>query len=479
MADFAVRLFLLLLPVALLLLAGLRLRRKAVFPHGSFPSARPRASEVLLRNLRLRYDLLLDVLAAAVVALALSGQAPAGPGRVAVVLDGSRSMLRGEPGSRAVDAAVRALYERNDLAEARVFLLDFDPARGAYRLRDFSRQRREDDPEAFAARIAREAEALGADWSVLGELRNKGYSRIVAVTDSLPGDPVGFEALETGFVEAPYVYPVSAGYEESTKSWALRLAVEGEPSGLIVHRWEDGSGAFVRLSPDSLDLSEGPYGWTLRFPRPGLVVVSAGGEAFPVLLPPRPARPSGVGSFSGAMASVFSFLPEREGEGFALLDAGQPRRGASLVTSPGEGDTPLIADPSETYGGFVPLAVPEPRSGGIDFALGSGGLDLPDLPLVYWGRIQSSTPPPYTSQPGRTGSRWKPQGTGYWRIGRTGPEALLPPIAEYAAPPRLGSLRIPDRMPRRWPFAAILAAIYALKLALRRLFSTAPSRKTR
>ncbi len=473
MADFAVRLFLLLLPVALLLLAGLRLRRRAVFPHGYFPSARSRASEVLLRSLRLRYDLILDALAAILVALALSGWPSPGPGRTAAVLDGSRSMLRGEPGSRAVDRAVRALYEREDLAGARVFLLDFDPDRGGYRLRDFTRHRREEGPEGFAARAAREAEALGADWGILDSLRGRGYGRIVVFTDGLPGDPVGFEAVETGFSELPYAYPASAGYEEATGSWALRLAVEGEPSGLIVHRWEEGPAAFVRLSTDSLDLAEGPSGWILRFPKPGLVVVAVGGETFPVLLPPRPARPDGSGDFSKAMASVFSFLPDRPGEGLGFLDSGRRRPGRSFVTSLGNSDTPLVADPSEAFGGLVPLAEPDARAGRADIALGRGSLDSPDLPLLYWNRLQSSIPAPYFPGPERAGSGWKPQGSGYWRLGRAGPEALLPPIGEYAQSARTGSLRIPEREYRRWPIAAALAALFALKLALKRYFSGA------
>lgn len=476
MADFAARLFLLLLPVALLLLAGLRLRRRAVFPLGYFPSARSRASEVLLRSLRLRYDLFLDALAAVIVALALSFPVPAGAGRTAVVLDGSRSMLRGEPGSRGMDRAVRILYERQDLADARIFLLDFDPARGGYRLRDFTGRKREDGPEGFSARMGRESEALGADWGILATLRKRGYGRIVVFTDSLPGEPEGFEAVETGFSDLPYAYPASAGYEEATDSWALRLAVEGEPSGLIVHRWDEGTGAFARLAPDSLDLAEGPAGWILRFPRPGLVVVAVGGESFPVLLPPRPARPSGSGTFSRAMASVFAFLPERPGEGLEFLDSGRPRPGGSFVTAPGDADTPLIADPSETYGGFVPLAIPVNRGARADMALGRGGLDLPDLPLVYWSLLQSSMPAPYFPGPEGAGSGWKPQGSGYWRVGRAGPEALLPPIGEYAPPPRVGSLGVPERESRRWPFAAALAAVYALKLALRRLFSGSPDR---
>ncbi|MCK7483174.1 MAG: hypothetical protein M0C28_43580 [Candidatus Moduliflexus flocculans] len=98
MAEFLARLFLLLLPVALLLLAGLRLKRRAVFPHGYFPASRTRAADILLRSLRLRYDLILDALAALVVALALSGFPRRGPGRSAAVIDGSRSMLRERPG---------------------------------------------------------------------------------------------------------------------------------------------------------------------------------------------------------------------------------------------------------------------------------------------------------------------------------------------------------------------------------------------
>jgi hypothetical protein len=471
MADFAARLFLLLLPVVLLLLAGLRLRRRAVFPHGYFPSARSRASEVLLRSLRLRYDLLLDALAAILVALALSGWPSPGPGRVAAVLDGSRSMIRGEPGSRGVDRAVRALYEREDLTGARVFLLDFDPDRGEYRLRDFTRHRREDGPEEFAARVARESEALGADWRILASLRSRGYGRIVAFTDSLPRDPEGFEAVETGFSELPYAYPASAGYEDATESWALRLAVEGEPSGLIVHRWEEAAGAFARLATDSLDLAEGPSGWILRFPRPGLVVVAVGGESYPVLLPPRPARPEGSGTFSRAMASVFTFLPERPGEGLGFLDSRRPRIGPSVVTSLGDADTPLVEDPAEAYGALVPLAEPDARAGRADVALGRGSLDSPDLPLLYWNRLQSSLPAPYFAGPEPAGPGWKPQGSGYWRLGRAGPEALLPPIGEYAPSVRTGSLRIPEREYRRWPIAAALALLYTLKLALKRLFS--------
>lgn len=472
MADFAARLFLLLLPVALLLLAGLRLRRRAVFPHGYFPSAQSRASEVLLRSLRLRYDLLLDALAAVIVALALS--APAGAGRTAVVLDGSRSMLRGEPGSRGMDRAVRALYEREDLAEARTFLLDFDPGRGGYRLRDFTAHKRKDGPEGFSALMGRESEALGADWSILASLRKRGYGRIVVFTDSLPGDPEGFEAVETGFSELPYAYPASAGYEAATESWALRLAVEGEPSGLIVHRWDERSGAFVRLASDALDLEEGPSGWILRFPRPGFVVVAVGGESFPVLLPPRPARPSGSGTFSRAMASVFAFLPDRPGEGLLFFDSGRPRPVGSIVTARVDADTPLIADPSQAYGGYVPLAVPARRAGGADIALGRGSLDLPNLPLVYWNLLQSSIPAPYFPGPEGAGAGWTPQGSGYWRVGRDEPQALLPPIGEYAPPPRVGTLGVPERESRRWPFAAALAAVYALKLILKRLFSGSP-----
>ncbi len=467
MAEFLARLFLLLLPVALLLLAGLRLKRRVVFPHGYFPASRTRAADILLRSLRLRYDLILDALAALVVARALSGFPPPGPGRSAAVIDGSRSMLRGEAGARPLDRAVNALYAREDLEGARVFLLDFDPAGGTYRLRDFTAERRKDGREAFAARLGREAEALGSDWSLLSRLRSKGYGRIVVFTDSLPGEPAGFEAVETGFPERPYAYPASAGYEEASSAWALRLAVEGEPSGLIVHRWVESNATFVRLAGDRLDLSEGPSGWILRFPEPGLVLVAVGEDSFPVLLPPRPARPRGAGDFSRAMAAVFSFLPERPGEGLSFLDSDTGGRTGAVVTLRGRGDTPLLADPSEAYGGFVPLAAPR----GGELALGRGSLDAPDLPLLYWHRVQAALPVPCFTDADEAGTGWKPQGTGFWRVTRSGPEALIPPAGEYSPIPKNGVIRIPEPSNPRWPTALALAIVYALKLALRRTFS--------
>ena len=470
MGDFLARLFLLLLPVALLLFASLRLKRRAVFPHTYFPSSRARPTDLLLRSLRLRYDLILDALAAVVVALALAALPPAGPGRIAAVIDGSRSMLRGEAGSRPMDRSVEALYARADLEKARVFLLDYDARRGRYRLRDFTSERKSDDAKAFAGRLSRESQALGADWDLLARLRKRGYGRVVVFTDSLPGEPSGFEAVESGMPDSPYAYPASAGYEESTASWTLRLVVEGLPSGLIVHRWEDISGSFIRLANDQWDLSEGPYGWILRFPRPGLVLVTLAGEAIPILLPPRPARPEGTGEFSRAMASVFSFLPERPGDGLLFSDA--PGAGSeAVITSLVSEDTPLLADPGETYGGFIPLAA----SDGRRIALGRGSLDAADLPLLFWSRIQAALPPPYYTDPGQAGPGWKPIGSGFYRITPEGPRVLLPPIGEYAPVPSGAPVRIPEPEHPRWPYALLLAVLYALKLVLRRSFSSLAS----
>lgn len=471
MGDFSARLFLLLLPVVLLLFASLRLKRRAVFPHAFFPAARPRPQDLLFRNLRLRYDVILDALAAVVVALALSGIPSPTAGETTVVLDGSRSMLRGSPGDRGLDRAVNLLYRRTDLDGARVLLLDYDANRGSYRLRDFTADRQGEDAPAFSARLARESEPLGADWGLLADLRKRGGGSILVFTDQFPYEAEGFEVVETGFAGLPYAYPASAGYEEATGSWALRLAVEGDPAGLILHRWDEVNAGFSRLAPGEVDLGEGPYGWTVRFPRPGLLLVGVGEDAFPVVLPPRPARPSGSGDFSRPMARVFSFLPERPGEGLLFSDDTGEDAGKAAsddrVTRLSSEDSPLLEDPAEVYGALLPLAVPKGR----ETALGDAGLDSPDLPLLYWRMLQRTVPPPWLTRPRDAGPGYKPLGTGFYRMTRDGAAALIPPIEEYAPPIRSGPLRLPPPTFPRWPYAAVLAVLYALKLALRRRFS--------
>ncbi|MCK7483172.1 MAG: hypothetical protein M0C28_43570 [Candidatus Moduliflexus flocculans] len=99
---------------------------------------------------------------------------------------------------------------------------------------------------------------------------------------------------------------------------------------------------------------------------------------------------------------------------------------------------------------------------------GQGSLEAPDLPLLYWHRVQAALPVPCFTDADEAGTGWKPQGTGFWRVTRSGPEALIPPAGEYSPIPKSGVIRIPEPSNPRWPTALALAIVYALKLALRR-----------
>ena len=186
MPEFAGRLALLLLPVAALLFTGLLRRQRLRYPHALFLGREGRTAGLLLfRRLRLFYDAAIDALIALVIAAALGGWPGPRELPAAFVVDWSRSMAEGFPGSRAVDLAIRSLRADPRAEGASWYLLRQDPLSGRPIVEDLTATMAGGgDPASLVAVLRATRPMLGADPAALAALSRR--ARRAAGTVILP-----------------------------------------------------------------------------------------------------------------------------------------------------------------------------------------------------------------------------------------------------------------------------------------------------
>jgi len=511
----------LLLPVALILFMtrnfGLRIRH----PHDLLEgSGGPRFARLFFRQLRSRYDLLFDVAIALALSFALldaggplgASKAAAGKGRAAVVVDSSRSMFAGEPGSRPIDIALEDISGNSRLAAADRYALVFDPVSRQSRLLDWKSLAKVSDVNGGEARrravdnLLSSISLFSVDYGALESLPAEGYRDISLVTDSFPMEAEGFKVIETGFAgpssrqrpasaeggpassptvdeEAPCIWPSGLRIDRTRGAWLVGFSEGGRRTALSVDVFDPATGDFATLSPTRYAIEEGGGGRRLimgdagvyRFefadPQGGIPTV------FVASLGAIDIATRAEGDFSRLMEEALPYLVERPRPSILLVDGSTRYDGSTIstrrISTRLTESAPYLADPLLLGG--RPLAAG--FGADADFEWAAPSLANGDLPLAYDAAIREAAPRPFaTAFP--KGGRIRAAGPGAWLAEANGEiSAIDAPAGEYFEPAKSGSLalRIP---PRSWLWAAILAVLAIAKYSVWR-FRRGPFRSAR
>jgi len=483
----------LLAPVAALLFLNLRLTRKFRYPLDFFvESGRKGAAAFLLRSFRTYYDVLLDALIALIIALALSPGDPFASRARAVVIDGSRSMIAGLPGERPLDLAIKRIRKDPALSGADPYLLAFDERKGGSLLVPIGRLLSENEGESAALRLAHEHAFFTVDYRELASIESRGRESIVLLTDRLARRAEGFEVVELGWAGAGAeggasefgAYPSSIRRDHDSGAYLASFSEVGVRGSVLIRVWDEKLANFRNLPISRYAIESNPSGRTFRLPGPGLYLAvflgphGSVGADFPFRIAPAKLQARAEGDFSRRMLSIFPSLEqglkpdillvdwERRDYAASAISGGTPRIVTALVPEMGR----FLPDPA--LAGGRPIAVAVLAS--ADMALGSAALANDNLPLLYDGLVAAATPPPFVTEVPAGTRRLLPAGDSF--LADTGDELvpLIPPASEYFAPRASGAIRIEPRPESRLAWAAILAAVFALKLALWRRISGKP-----
>lgn len=523
MLDFLVAFGLLLVPVLILLIVRLQRRRTMRFPHTYLrPFRDERLRDLLLRTFQLYHDVALDVVAAALLALVLSGLF----GRLAspppaVCLDGSWSMLRG-PGQSPLDRALRLVLEdRLPVRDYRLYLAGFDPRRGHSRLFPLSvRELRRLGGVAEARRhLVERHPFLLADAGDLLSLARAGPRRVIWLTDHPVGASVPFEVIAVGAAgPQPFYYPLSVSYDVASGLHRLLVLRQGFAEALGVERFDAGGYAPRSVREKALPSRAGALS-VIELVEPGLYRLRGGNVSFVLELVDPRLTVTVRGAYSRLLLEVLPQL--REGEAGPLLadlplrsaepeelrrlprriravrvaraPSGAPARLITLVASGEETDggpgadagrVPLVYPLEDSFSRLcyteVPPGLPGPAEE-LFFLDPEGPLDA-DTPLVYLQRLWRAREGRSAAASGRLDpARGGATSFVYWtrrsaalRVVNLPPEEFFPLPAEDSAVAS-AEATAPGPMTRLLPFLLLLA-LYLLKLAfLRKLRGRGPS----
>jgi len=375
----------LLVPVFALLFLNLRFSRKLDYSHHLVEAAnRSGPAAFLFRSFRTYYDILIDAFIAFVLAMAIAGELglqagfPFRPGKEAVVVDCSASMLLGRNGSRPLDLAIAWLDKAgatgDDVAgsagdgnsggsagtgsagrrkKPEVFALSFDPRRGQSRLIRLEALVRGASGDVAVTRLVENLPFLGVEYGAVSRLGEKGYGKITFLTDGLSPGIRGIEMVRLGgqtpnlrgadgattpaSVEETLfsAWPSSIRFDREKGDWLAAFVQSLPPSSIGLERWDDARAVFARLDAETYRIESRDYGWAFRIPQPGLyraTVIGPSGEgpldfAFRLV----EARRAGLasGPFSEAMMSVFPLVEKAPRPSLLFLDRGNGNDGES------------------------------------------------------------------------------------------------------------------------------------------------------
>lgn len=465
---------LLLLPVAALLFLNLRLSRRLSYPHDLLLAEQRRgAASFLFRSLRTYYDTLIDAAIALVLAFALaSAHAPGTRHRSAVVIDTTRSMRAGQPGSRPLDRALQRLLTDPALGGAEPFAIALDPASARTRLVPLAEMIAGLDAESAVRRIEGRLDFFAVDYGELASLRSRGYGKVTLLTDRRRFRPKGFEVVESGFTVSFAAYPAAARYDRAAESWLVALVETGPRAKLTLRLWDGLEQHFAPLKRERYRIEEGSAGRRIRFSDPGLYLVSLPGPYgqpgidLPLLLRPAALDAAAGGSFSERMLSAFPAVAGSAAPALVLLDqgvtapAGKRRFTTALVPESGR----LIIGPDLTGGALVAAgAASTGGAGGADLALGPSSLASDELVLAYDAILRAGEQAFATAPPAGTRSL-VPVGSAYLARTDDGLVPLIPPASAFFETPPQGAVRLPPPPPPRLAWFLALIALAALKL---------------
>ncbi len=470
----------LLSPVLVLLFVALRLRRKARYPHELLaPGGRTVRADFLPRTFRLYYDAVIDGLCALAIAAAIAGFPGPRDRGTALVLDCSRSMLAGVAGNRPLDEAVRlALSEEYTGAE--LFVLGFDPERARPSLgRLPASARLASTPDALAAALEASVTFFSVDYGLMGRLVRRGYTDIVLLTDELGPAASGFTARESGFREGAAVHA-------ATRSWSggrsvSRWVVSGGAAPTGLRRVEAG-GALAPVAAAEWGIEALPGGFRLSVASPGAYALAwetPGGQAglVPFMAAPPPPVLSARGPVSETAKAALDAWTDavhgrsRDEYAFTLRDGGGRARPDSVSVADTDAE-PLILSPASVLGAVVAAGY-DPDA---DLALGRAGMSSGEASLAWLSAVSAGARAAEAARlaAGASGGL-VPLGEGLRSRESPGGRVtvLSPPSSEYWRPSPGGTLALERPEPPRIPAALVLAALYALKLALHRKFRPA------
>ncbi|HTX71455.1 MAG TPA: hypothetical protein VMC79_01385 [Rectinemataceae bacterium] len=485
---------LLLVPVVALLFLNLRLSRRLRYPHNLLDIDQRRGfASLLFRTFRSHYDVILDGAIALVLAIALSGLQPLMP-RPAVIIDGSRTMLAGYPGQRALDRALQRCLTEPLLASARHYLLVFDPHSRRSRLRSIDPLLRSLAPAsvprgspssapseatleataALADRLLHSYSFFLPDYEALADIRALSRGEVTFVTDHLRFRAQGFRVEETGASPHLAAYPTALRYDRSAQSWLVTLAEEGPGIPLLVSGWDDKASRFVRLDSARYAIESFPGGRRVRLAAPGLYLLSLiapGGEVdvdLPVSLPPRTRIVGASGPFSERMLSVFPLLERGDHAEVMLVDGlgSVPSGTRAIRTVISTRDGSQLLDPALSGGALIPAGFQE----GVDFSLGPSSRADADLVLAYDTLLRGGQSGYAESLPAGSTSL-VPAGSAFLAGVGTKFVPLLGSPGRYFTLPAEGAVAIPPPTGARALWFLPLAALAIAKLALWRRFS--------
>ncbi|RKX78168.1 MAG: hypothetical protein DRP87_07055 [Spirochaetes bacterium] len=217
MIDFLTYIFIFTIPILLILLVNLRRRKKLRYSHFLLKDIKARSvKQSLLREFQLYYDVLFDLALAVIISLFLSDLIASYLNKNAVCIDGSYSMVRGLEDERPIDRAAELLIEGDGLPEKYdLFLLAFDEKKGESRLQKINRYKKKVTGKTLAHSLIKNFFFFNIDKGRLRELKERGYDRVVFLTDSNLNNAVDvdIEILKVHPSESPFFYPVWVDYD--------------------------------------------------------------------------------------------------------------------------------------------------------------------------------------------------------------------------------------------------------------------------
>ena len=423
MISFITAFALLLVPILVLLIVRVRRRQRILYTHTFLKPLRDRRlREFLLRTFQLYYDVAADLLLALLLALLLSGVLDPSPRRIAVCLDGSYSMTRGQV-QTPLDRALAPL-SRGELASRpfQLFVAGFDPQTGRHSLYNLGRQRPEEQSiERLQQRLAAVPVFFSSDPLVASGLFKRGYGRVVYLTDRSDGIDSGLEVLEVGEEPSSFFYPLSAEYEEEQESFRLRLLRHRLTDQIRIWLFDAEKDAYAELRAIKTETAPGPV-VEITLEQEGLYKLSSGDLDF--LLPlSRPALPvRAEGPFSSLMVEILPGVEPKE-EGILLTDVawrpdapGSPgriagkRHGIITLIPDTEGDPAPILQPyihplrdslSQPSYTEMPAEIPKSLTEADRlFFMDPRRIRDPETPLVYLSALWSLRAPGPVLVPG-------------------------------------------------------------------------------
>jgi len=506
MLEFVSIWLLLSLPVFLLLFVNLRGKQRLVYTHTLLSDFQDRTlGDFLFRTFHLYYDIILDLILALLTALFLSGLLGSAADRTAVCVDGSYSMLLGAPGETPLNEALSRSCEE-EFESADLYLLAFDPDRGRSRLLSLNRMRRRGGLENLPERLREDLGFFNQDYSPCGALFERGYGRVVVLSDhaAASGGSLEFQTVGRSRPQS-FFYPTSIDYDFAAGNFRLTFQLRNLNKEVQVSVYREDSGDYVPV-PDA-EISAGPDSLLCLLPERGLYRFAAGEMDFVFNLaePATPAR--AVGDFSRIILGVLPQLEEGNGD-LLLLD--QPYR-AESPSSPGEIRSTLrrelrsagtfqhalvtfapvgaaTAGPVgaatgntaiDSYIHPLPASLSRPAAAELPGAL--LGLDLPGVtlfyqnparkpdpqtPIVYLSALERRRAPAYETHPEGRLSLVQRHLTSY--VYRRGDEHVAVNLASeelYGASRETG-LRFEAPQARRWLVFLLLLCFYILKSVL-------------